>query len=161
MDIYNFAIDFERENRDYYLKRKENTDNKFLKNLFEKLAADEKEHEEIIRGLMDGKKVDYIESDILSNAKDTFEKISADLPDTVIPTEEVHIYRQAIEMERKSKDFYLSKAEETDLENVEKVFSKLAKEEAKHQRILENIEKMVDRPNTWLEDAEWYHIEEY
>ncbi|MFW5988237.1 MAG: ferritin family protein, partial [bacterium] len=86
---------------------------------------------------------------------------SSDLPDSVLPTEEVHIYQQAIEMEKKSREFYLEKAEESELKNVEKVFRQLAKEEAKHQNILENIEKMVNKPKTWLDDAEWYHMDEY
>ncbi len=161
MDIFEFAVNFERENRDYYLERSKNTDNKYLKSLFEKLADEEKEHEEIIKELISEKKIEHEESDIIDSAKNSFKMIADDLGDNILPTEEVHIYKQAIELERKSKDFYLSKAEESNLDHVKKTFRQLAGEEDKHQQIMENISKMVDRPNTWLEDAEWYHMEDY
>ncbi|MFP4016117.1 MAG: ferritin-like domain-containing protein [Halanaerobiales bacterium] len=161
MDIYEFAMNFERENKDYYLERSQNTDNKHLKYLFEKLAAEESRHEKIVEELKAEKQVESIESDIVSSARETFQNMAEDLPETILPTEEVHIYKQAVELEKKSKDFYLSKAEETNLKHVEKVFRELAREEAKHQMIMENIAEMVDRPNTWLDDAEWYHMEEY
>ncbi|MFP4661441.1 MAG: ferritin-like domain-containing protein [Halanaerobiales bacterium] len=161
MDIFDFAINFERENKVYYLERSKNTDNKYLKTLFEKLAAEEKRHEEIVKELKAEKEVESVESDIIASAKETFQNMAEDLPETDLPTEEIHIYKQAVELEKKSKDFYLSKAEETDLKHVKKAFEKLAREEAKHQTIMENISEMVDRPNTWLDDAEWYHMEEY
>ncbi len=161
MDIFEFAVNFEKENRDYYLERSKNTDNKFLKSLFKDLADEEKKHEEIIKELISEKKIDHQESDVIDTAKNTFQMMADNLDDNTLPTEEVHIYKQAVELEEKSKAFYLSKAEESNLEHVEKTFRQLAREETKHQHIMENIVKMVNRPNTWLEDAEWYHMEEY
>ena len=161
MDIFEFAVNFERENRDYYLERSRNTDNTYLKSLFEKLADEEKKHEEIIKELISKKKIEHEESDIIDSAKNTFQMMADKLVDSILPTEEVHIYKQAVELEKKSKEFYLSKAEESNLEYVKKTFRQLASEEAKHQQIMENISKMVDRPNAWLEDAEWYHLDEY
>jgi len=39
----------------------------------------------------------------------------------------------------------------------------LAKEEANHLRIMENIVEFVTRPEpgNWLENAEWHHLNEY
>jgi rubrerythrin len=64
-------------------------------------------------------------------------------------------------MEVDSYKFYTEKAEETDNPDVEKSFKRLAEEEKKHERIIDNIIEMVNRPNTWLEDAEWNHMDEY
>ena len=161
MDIFEFAVNFEKENRDYYLERSRNTDNKYLKSLFEELASEEKKHEEIIKELISEKKIEHEESDIIDSAKSTFQQMTDELADNILLTEEVHIYKQAVELEKKSKDFYLTKAEESNLEDVQKTFRLLAGEETKHQQIMENITKMVDRPNTWLDDAEWYHLDEY
>ena len=161
MNIFEFAVNFERENRDYYLERSKNTDNSYLKSLFQELAEEEKKHEEIVKELMSEKKTEYVKSNIIDSARVAFQKMADDLPKNVLPTEEIHIYKQAVELEMKSKEYYLSKAEETDLEYVEKTFRQLAKEEEKHQLIMENITEMVDRPNTWLDDAEWYHMEDY
>jgi len=64
-------------------------------------------------------------------------------------------------METKSYSFYQSKAEETDLLFVQEAFEKLAKEEKKHETIMRNLVEFVNKPNTWLDDAEWYHLEDY
>lgn len=161
MNVFEFAVNFEKENREYYLERSEKTDSPYLKNLFQQLADEEKKHEEIVIQLMNEGTVEDVESDIIDTAKNTFRSMAQDLPDTVLPTEEVHIYKQAIELERKSKEYYQDKAERAELSEVKKVFQQLAREEARHQNIMENITELVNRPNTWLEDAEWNHLDQY
>ncbi len=78
-----------------------------------------------------------------------------------MPQQQVDIYKKAKEIEVDSYKFYTDKAEEAETPEVEKVFNRLAKEEKKHERIIDNIIEMVNRPNTWLEDAEWNHMEDY
>jgi len=161
MNIFEFAIKFERENREYYLERSRKTSNENLRLLFKELAAEEKKHEEIIIQLRSEKTVENIVSDINKTAEECFQKMAENLPETVIPTEEAHIYKEAVELEKSSKDFYLEKAKTTDLVYIKRIFQQLAHEENKHQVIMENIVELVDRPNNWLEDAEWYHLDEY
>ncbi|MFW6389873.1 MAG: ferritin-like domain-containing protein [Halanaerobiales bacterium] len=161
MNVLKFALDFEEKNHDYYLKRSQNTNNNALKELFLQLANEEKRHIEIVKQLSSDTKVEHVESNILDSAKKAFDKIASDIPDTVLPKKQVHIYKVAVRMEKKSYEYYKEKAEETDLPHVNTVLEKLADEEKKHQTIMENITEMVDRPNTWLEDAEWYHFEQY
>jgi len=38
---------------------------------------------------------------------------------------------------------------------------KLAEEEKKHIFLLENLVEFVSRPDTWIEDAEFNHLDEY
>lgn len=44
MNIYEFAIDFEQENRDYYQKCAEQTKDENLKRIFNYLTEEEKKH---------------------------------------------------------------------------------------------------------------------
>ena len=97
----------------------------------------------------------------MPRAKEAFEKVSSDLPDNVMPDDQVDIYKKAEEMEQRTYDFYTKKAEEADLKHVKEAFEKLAREEKKHENIMHNLVEFVNRPNTWLDDAEWYHIEDY
>src|SRR5690554_2636650 len=106
MNIFEFAIEFERENRDDYLERSRNAPNKYISSLFEYLAEEERKHEEIIVQLREEKMVEEIESDIGEKAKDSFRKMLKELPEIVFPKEDVHIYKEALELERKSKEFY-------------------------------------------------------
>ncbi|MFZ7131049.1 MAG: ferritin-like domain-containing protein [Eubacteriales bacterium] len=164
MNIYDFAINFEIESRKLYEKFAEESGNENLRGVFQGLAEEEKRHENILRQLKEDKKIDEVDSDILSTAKKAFELISKDLTDrkdNVLPQQQVDVYKKAKEIEVDSYKFYTDKAEEAEKPEVEKVFNRLAKEEKKHERIIDNIIEMVNRPNTWLEDAEWNHMEDY
>lgn len=71
-------------------------------------------------------------------------------------------YRQlAQDIEERSLDFYLEKANEITEEYQKEIFLRLADEEKKHYFLLENIIEFVSRPETCLENAEFYHLEEY
>jgi rubrerythrin len=74
---------------------------------------------------------------------------------------EVELYRKALELERKSWEFYGSAAElaASPLEKLN--FERVAVEERRHYRIVEGIIDFVSRPEQWLENAEWYHLEDY
>ena len=161
MNIYDFAINFERENREFYEKCAAESASDDLKQVFLDLADEERKHEEIVKQLKEEKTVDEVEAGILPKAKRAFENISKDLPEGVLPKEQVDVYKQAKDMETKSYEFYTEKAEESDLPQVKKTFKRLAEEEKKHEKIMDSIVEMVNRPNTWLEDAEWYHLEDY
>lgn len=164
MNIFDFAIEFEIENRKLYEEFAEKTANEDLKSVFLELADEEKKHEKIVRQLKEKQTADNVEAGILPKAKEVLEKIAKGLPkggEGVFVDEQVDVYKKAIDIEAKSYKFYDEKAEESDSEEVKKAFKRLAEEERKHERIIENIIEMVDRPNTWLEDARWYHLEDY
>ena len=75
--------------------------------------------------------------------------------------EQAELYAKAQEIEKKSQQFYHEKARQADIDDQKKLFERLAKEEEKHYFLLENIIDFVSRPEQWLENAEWYHLEEY
>ncbi|SDL60238.1 ferritin-like domain-containing protein [Halarsenatibacter silvermanii] len=164
-DIYQFAIDFEQENQEFYRECADNAENERLKNVFVELAQEEEKHEKIVRELAEERVgEEEVESDIVPRAREAFEKIVEDFQQQGsenLTVDQVDIYREAQELEQKSSNFYTEKAEETDQEDVREVFEKLAAEEKKHEEILENIIEMVNKPQTWLDDPEWYHLDEY
>lgn len=161
-DIYEFALEFEKENREFYEECAGGTNDETLKNVFEELAAEEAKHEKIVQALADDRNVTSVKSDINMKAKDAFDKIAENFDEKdLMPEGQVDIYKKAKELEIKSKNFYKEHAEKSNNATVAKVFNELSAEEKKHEEILDNIITMVNRPNTWLDDAEWYHLEEY
>jgi rubrerythrin len=76
---------------------------------------------------------------------------------------ELEAYRKAMAIEEMSREFYLDKASNAGDEVVKQIFLRLAGEEEKHFRIMENIAEFVARPEpgNWLENAEWHHLDEY
>lgn len=160
-NVYDFAVEFEREHRDFYKEMIKKTDEKRLQKVFSMLVEQEEKHEKIVEQLRNQERVEHVESDILPDAKKTFEEIASDLPNTVLPDDQVELYKKAREMEERTYNFYKEKAEEAELEKIKEVFEKLAGEEKKHENILSNLIDFVNKPNTWLDDAEWYHLEDY
>ena len=41
------------------------------------------------------------------------------------------------------------------------MFQMIFKEEQRHAKVLESVIEFVSSPEKWLENAEWYHLEEY
>lgn len=63
MDIFNLAIEMEREGEKFYLDQEANTDNYGIKAVCSLLAKEEAKHAEIIKGRIEGKEVDLKKSD--------------------------------------------------------------------------------------------------
>src|SRR5208337_4143632 len=91
----------------------------------------------------------------LAGIKNIFAQLKETGPSGVDSTQ-VGLYRKAQDIEKKTRDFYLEKAEESKDEIEKAIFQKVANEEKKHYLIIENIIDFVEKPATWLENPEWY-----
>jgi rubrerythrin len=76
-------------------------------------------------------------------------------------TSEVDLYRKACDIEAESKKYYLEKAREVDDAGQKAVFLKLAEEENKHLVLVQGLCDFVAKPETFLEDAEFSHFDDY
>ncbi|MHC4528912.1 MAG: ferritin family protein, partial [Planctomycetota bacterium] len=76
-------------------------------------------------------------------------------------SEQIDLYRKAQDIEQNSRDFYLEKADEVKEEYQKDIFLQLAEQENKHYFLLDNIIEFVSRPKTWLENAEFVHLQDY
>ena len=70
------------------------------------------------------------------------------------------IYKFAMQMEVDAQKFYLERADEEKDPHRKEIFLNLAEEERKHCVLLENIIDFVSQPADWLENPEWYHLDE-
>ena len=57
--------------------------------------------------------------------------------------------------------FYREKAGEVEKDAHKNLFLQIAEEEKKHAFLLENVIDFVTKPDNWLENAEFHHLEEY
>ncbi|MCJ7498533.1 MAG: rubrerythrin, partial [candidate division Zixibacteria bacterium] len=74
---------------------------------------------------------------------------------------QVDFYRKAQEMEEKSYKFYMNMSNKAEIESQRKIFLKLAEQEKKHMFLLENLVEFISRPETWVENAEFNHLDDY
>jgi len=160
MNIFEFAMEKEKYSEDYYRRLAGKSSNKGLETVFNMLAGEEAKHYKIVSDMKENVAPDLAETTVLSDAKDIFAKMRESAQSFDFNISQTELYRKALNIEKQSRDFYLEKADEVE-EPHKEIFLKLAEEEKKHYFLLENIIDFVSRPQTWLENAEFYHLDEY
>lgn len=162
MNIYKYAMKMEKDGESYYNELANKTDDAGLQNILRMLANDEVKHYNIIEQMI---KIDVgaelAESDILKNAKNIFSKIKGKNLVFEFDVSQINFYRKAQEIEEKSYKFYMEMSDKVEIKSQRKIFLKLAGEEKKHMFLLENLVEFVSRPETWIENAEFNHLDNY
>ncbi len=159
MDIYEYAMEMERDGEDLYRRLEAKTPNKGLKSIFAMLADAEVRHCKLFHNMQKHDEVHMTETPILNSVKNIFVQMG-EKKEIEVDISDIELYRKAQEIEQKSRDFYLQKSAEVEKSQKE-VFLKIADEEKRHYFILEKIIDFVNRPAYWLENPEWYHMEDY
>jgi rubrerythrin len=162
MDFFDIAMQIEKEGEDYYTKLAEEcSGNEGMNHIFKMLARDEKKHYAIFKKMKENNPPDFQKTDIFESAKEIFTEFRKQFDKLSCDMSQLETYKKALELEKKSYDFYLEKLDEfTDPIHMG-IIRKIANEEKKHMLLLENIIEMVERPETWIEDAEFVHLEDY
>ncbi len=160
MDIFEFAMQMEKDGEDYYRHLVKQTENKGLKKIFTMLADDEVKHYETVKK-MRTESPRLAETQVLSDSNNIFAQLKASGEKFNFDSKQTKLYKKAQEIEKKSQDFYLAKAKEVEAAYQKEIFLKLADEEKKHYFLLENIIEFVSRPEDWVENAEFHHTEPY
>ena len=160
MDIFAYAMQMEKDGENYYRQLAGQTGNKGLKTILTMLADEEVKHYKVI-AKMKKTKPRIADSTVLNDAKNIFAKMKESMQQLAPVIDQINLYKKAQDIEKKSQDFYLQKANEVGQRYQKELFLKLGEEEKKHYFLLENIIEFVSRPKIWVENAEFHHLEEY
>jgi rubrerythrin len=157
VDILRYAIKMELDGEKFYKELAFTHKNNSLHSVFLSMARDEARHARIIRKKMDGVNLPLNEKSG-TNTKNVFGdpagfKIESDVP------KQVDVYRGALKKEQESIELY-EKLQSESNEDLE-LYKFLIQQEKEHYKLLEEIIKMVNRPNEWVESAEFGRREEY
>ena len=161
MDIFDFAIEKEKLSEEFYRKLADSAPAKGLISIFTMLADEEHNHFNVVSKMKEGMKTEVPETILLTNAKTIFAKMRQSREKFKFGDSQIDLYKKAQDIERDSRSFYRQKAAESQDPLVKAIFNTLAEEENKHYFLLENIIEFVTRPETWLENAEFHHLEQY
>lgn len=165
MNIYQFAKQMEVDGENYYRKLAEQSDSPGLQKIFLMLADEEVKHFKVIDLMSRGSdQPELAETKILDRVKNVFIKMRDTEPHLRIDsTAATQNYLKARDIEEESKNFYEEQAGKAENDTRTAIFLRLAMEEDRHLRIMENIVEFVSRPEpgNWLENAEWHHLETY
>lgn len=157
MDALDFAITMELDGQKYYEEQAALHPGDGLKAVFEILAGDERGHAALLKGRRDGLAVSPVEPE-RPGLKNVFNGMAAFKSDIKYVPGQVDAYRMAMEKEQQSISLYRKLL----LESGDKeLFEFLIRQEEEHFEILEEIVKVVSRPDSWVESSEFGLREEY
>ena len=161
MDVYRFAMGMEKDGEAYYRECAAKTASVGLKKILLMLADAEVTHFEVFSRMLAREEAALPDSDLLDQVKNVFAGIRAKEGAAGAQSSEAMLYRKALEIERRSWEFYGDQAEHAASPAEKLTFERIAVEERRHYRIVEGIIDFVTRPEQWLENAEWNHLEDY
>lgn len=161
MNVFDLAMEMEKDGEKYYRQLAEKTKNSGLKNILGMLAEDEVKHFQVLQKLKDSIKVELLSTPILSGSKNIFQQLHEDKNWDDIPVNQIDLYKKAREIETKSFNFYMEKARAHTDPTTKKMFFLIAEEEKRHEFLLDHLIQFVSRPQTWLENAEFNHLDQY
>ena len=161
MNIFDYVMQMEKDGETFYRELAEKTQESGLKRIFTLMAEDEVVHYNAFKTLKDDTSTEIAETAVLTNAKNIFAKMKEKVDAFDLDVSAVELYKKAIEVEKSSAAYYREKAEELEKPEAKEIFLKIARDEDKHQHLLENMVIFLSRPAQWIEDAEFNHLEDY
>jgi rubrerythrin len=164
MNAFEYAMQMEMDGKKFYEEQAAAMGQSALKKIYDELASDEQRHYNIFKAMSQGKMGDIAEAfktDILNTTKNVFQKIKDEGGDiTEFPADVKEAWEKARAIEDKSEKFYREQAGKSDKDSEKDMWMKIAHEEHKHWVAIDNVIQYIDRPNQWLENAEWNQMSE-
>lgn len=158
MDIYDYAMKFEKDGEAYYRDAAAKSAHKGFGTILTMLADIELQHYQTFEKMKANEPVQVKDTNVLDRAKNIFIKMREEGGGMEgLPVREITVYKRAQEIEKETETFYREKAKELKGKPQEMVFLHVAEEENRHYWLLQRMIDFVDRPHTWLVTAEWTH----
>ena len=159
MKIFEMAIELELNGEQFYRSLAEDAKSSGLKTIFNMLADDETKHKSIFEKMQDEDQSEISDTVILKESNLVFKQLSKD--DFVNEVKQLKVYKRALQIEKKSIDYYKELIDLTGDKNSKSILMKIIAEEEKHYNLLKFLIEYVAKPDTWVEDAEFYLKEDY
>jgi rubrerythrin len=160
MDVLGYAMNLEKEGEEYYRELAESCENEGVKKILIWLAEEEVKHYNIFKAMKTS--VPQMEqADILDRAESVFRQMKKEGSFEPIPPLQINAYRKALELEKKTYDYYMEQSQHAMNQEQKEIFLKVAGEEDQHYRLVESIIEFISAPERYLDYAEFYHIDTY
>lgn len=161
MTILEMALSLEHDLETYYKKQAALFKDNSLNVIFTLLANEEANHAKLLHSKVNNLTYSLEKSTIIAESQELFKNLGdfksniADIPS------QLESYREALKMEEKSYDFYKKLATEASDDSSKEIFEYLLGQEDNHRICLEELIKLLTRPEEWVESAEFGVREDY
>lgn len=161
MNIFDFAMNMERDGKAYYEKLAAETPVVALKTIFAGLAKDEQKHYEIIEALKAGTCRALVDSTVLDEAKNVFVTLMQDKTVSGGLKTALEGYQYARKIEADSIRYYEDMAKKEADSDAVRLILAIVNEEQRHYAIMDNLCEFILAPQTYLAWAEFSNLKEY
>ena len=162
MNVYEYAMEMEKKAEQFYRELSANTEDAALKAVVDMLAEEEVKHYDIFKKMANDNFSERLpESTFVGKIKQRFQNMKDSGKKFTFAADQVEMYQRAKEIEDHAYEFYMDAANRTQDELERDALLKIAAEEQRHVVLMENLVEFVNRPNQWLENAEFNNMEEY
>ena len=162
MDPIKTALELEERSRQLYLNLAQRClTHDGIKKILLMLAADHEQHAQAFSAMKKKAASPSIETQAFKAAKNIFMDMQDKQETFSCDIDQLHLYEEAKKEIEKKAQFYRDMLNAMSSDEKKALLTKIIKEEEKQILFLENIIQMVNRPNTWIEDAEFNHLDEY
>jgi rubrerythrin len=163
MNVFDYAMQMEKDGEQYYRELAGKCGDAGLSKILLRMADAEVKHFAALAKMKANQRADLASGEVRAEAKNLFRQLQesgAVVPDGM---SQVALYRKAQDVEAQSRHFYLERAGELERPEARESFYRIADEEKLHYDMIGSIIEFVSRaePGNWLEDAEWFHHEDY
>ncbi len=159
MEWFDVAINIEVEGEKFYRDLSGKAAAEGMKNIFSMLADDELKHKETFEAMKQGKTPEPAASVTQDEAKKVFKTFKKQ--DFLDEQKQLELYRKVLDIEKKSIDFYADQLGTVEDEKHRKTLEQIIGEEQSHFKLIDSIIIMVERPESWVEHAEFGLREDY
>jgi rubrerythrin len=125
------------------------------------LVEDHKKHVDELGKATDQGDEQFSDPSVFEEVRRLLEKIQTEKDTFSCDIDQLKLYREARDLVLEKKQFYQEVRDKTEGGSGRNFLDTLIKEEEKQAFVLNNIIEMVERPDHWLEDAEFSHLDEY
>jgi rubrerythrin len=161
MDILGFALQFELDGEKFYRESAAKAGDKNIANILLLLAKEEQKHYRMIKDLRDG--LDKRPASMfISEINNIFTEMTRKNVTFVEQNDTItRIFEKALDIEQQSITYYEKKAGEIDNPKAKELLLILKKQEEAHYSLISSMIEYYERPQLWLENAEFSHLDDY
>jgi len=160
VEALKYALNFEEKGEKIYRDIAENSDDDFVKNIFNGLADDEVVHENVIKKYIEGK-ADFAElKKVTLDPKRFFGTVTEEFKQRAkMHGAELKPFDTGVELEKKSIAYYKEQLKKASTEESKKFFEFLIKQEEFHLKNLQEAKDFLGDPENFYVEFERWSLE--
>lgn len=162
MEAFDLALDMEKQTVKIYRDLADLcVSHEGIKKILQMLADNHAKHIQTLENMGSKPPFEMQGTRAFKEARKLFEKMHGSKETFSCDLDQLSLYKDARNLILKKRKLYAEMMDTTESEEGKGFLRRLAEEEKKQAAVLDNIIAMVERPKTWLEDAEFVHLDEY